>query len=150
MKKTFRLILIFTLFLLTSCASPVQAQMSSSTNGLQITDLKISIGAAEGKTDIQKVSYEVTIHNASSGAIDLKWLEPVLEDSVSSRALDQNLQVTVDQTIAPDSELVINGMFKFNTNGLTKNDMADWHFIYQIKLSSEQTIPVPLGIIKKP
>ena len=145
MKNNFYLILVFALLLLTSCTSSAQAQTSSSTNGLQITDMKVSVGAAAENTGTQLVSYDVTIYNTNPSTIVLDWLEPVLEDSTSSRVTDQNLRVKVGQTITPNTGLVITGSFKIDTSGLTKADMENWQYIYSIKFASEEVIPVPLG-----
>ena len=145
MKKYFRLISAFTLLLLASCTPSAQKQMSSPINGLQITDMKISVGSAKGSTDTQVVSYVVTVYNSNSSAITLDWLEPVLEDSTTSRVLDPSLQVEVGRTIAPNSGLVVNGSFTLNTSGLSKADMKNWHFIDLIKCATDVIVPVPLG-----
>ena len=143
MKKNVWLMAAVILVLVAGCSPTDQAKLSTPTNGLQITDMKISVSAEAGDTNTQVVSYEATIHNSSSGVITLKSLEPVFESSVSSRVLDSNPQVMVDKTIAPDEGLVVNGSFKLDTSGLTKSDMKNWHYIDSIKFSMEETIPVP-------
>ena len=50
--------------------------------------MTVSVGAAGGNSDTQIVSYEVTVHNAGANDITLDWIEPVLQDFVSSRALE--------------------------------------------------------------
>ena len=107
--------------------------------------MTVSVGAAERNSDTQIVSYEVTVHNAGTNDIALDWIEPVLQDSVSSRALEQNLRVMVNETVTPNSTLAVKGSFAFDASGLTKADMDNWRFIDQIRLSSERTIPVPSG-----
>ncbi|MCB9113227.1 MAG: hypothetical protein H6634_18430 [Anaerolineales bacterium] len=144
MKKIFWIIVVFSSFLFIGCSPIDQAQMSLPTSNLQITNMKISVGSAKKKPDAQVVSYDVTIHNSSSNAITVAWAEPVLENSVSSRVSGQSLLVTIGKTIAPNSSLVINGSFIIDTTGLTKSDMKKWRYIDLMKLSSEETIPVPV------
>jgi predicted component of type VI protein secretion system len=145
MKKNMWLMAAMILVLVAGCSPTDQAKLSTPTDGLQITDMKVSVSAEAGNVNTQVVSYEATIHNASSGVITLKSLEPVFESSVSPRVLDKNPQVVVDKTIAPDEGLVVNGSFKLDTSGLAKSDMKNWHYIDLIKLASEETIPVPTG-----
>jgi len=144
-KKSFWPGLILTLYLLSGCLPSAPAQTSSQPSGLQISDMTVSVGAAERNSDTQIVSYEVTVHNAGTNDIALDWIEPVLQDSVSSRALEQNLRVMVNETVTPNSTLAVKGSFAFDASGLTKADMDNWRFIDQIRLSSERTIPVPSG-----
>jgi hypothetical protein len=145
MKKSIWLMTAVILVLVAACSPTDQAKIGTPTNGLQITDMKVSVGAEAGGTNTQVVSYEATIHNASSGEITLKSLEPVFESSVSPRVLDKNPQVMVDKTIAANEGLIVSGTFKLDIRGLTKADMQNWHYIDLIKLVSEETIPVPLG-----
>jgi hypothetical protein len=145
MKKNVWLMAAVILVLVAACSPTDQAKLGTPTNGLQITDMKISVGAEAGATNTQVVSYEATIYNSSSGEITLKSLEPVFESSVSSRVLDKNPQVMVDKAIAAKAGLIISGSFRLDTSGLTKTDMKNWHYIDLIKFALEQTIPVPLN-----
>ena len=145
MKKTLWLSLMFCLLLLTGCSSSVFSQSQSSSSDLEITDMKVSVSAAEENENSQVVQYQISFRNTDSKAVNLKWIEPVLQDIVATKATDQNYRVTVDKTISPHSSLVVSGSFNIDTSGLTKTEMADWQYIDQIKISSEQVLPVPAG-----
>lgn len=143
MKKTFWISLALILFLLVGCSTSASATASSSAHELQITDMKVSVGASEDNTDVQLVSYAVTLHNASAHEIVLAWITPLLQEEVATRALGQDLQVLVNKAIAPNASLEVSSSFAIDTSGLTKADMEGWRYIEVIRLSAEQTIPVP-------
>ena len=145
MKKSVWLMTAVILVLVAACSPTDQAKLGTPTNGLQITDMKVSVSAEAGNANTQVVSYEATIHNASSGAITLKSLEPIFESSVTPRVLDKNPQVVVDKTIAANEGLIVSGTFKLDISGLTKADMQNWHYFDLMKLASEEIIPVPTG-----
>ena len=145
MKKLYWLGAVFCLLAFSGCSSSAFLQSKPSSGDLEVTDMQVSVGAVEGNKDIQVVHYQISFQNTDSEAINLKWIEPVLQDVVASKATDQNHQVTVDKTISPDSSLTVTGSFHIDTRGLTKSDKAGWQYITQIKISVEQILPVPAG-----
>jgi hypothetical protein len=153
MKKIFGSYLIIAVFLLASC-SPVTTSVSpvaTKVDGILSSELQIkswgtSVSGEEGNSNLQVVSYTVTMFNPGPNPVTLKWLEPVLKDPISKRVQDKDLHVIVNQIIAPNSPLVVSGKFSFDSNGLTKMDIASWgSFFSGITFSSEQTIPLQPG-----
>jgi hypothetical protein len=153
MNKIFLSCLIIAVFLLASCSpvttnvSPVATKVDGIlSSGLQIKSWGSSVSGEEGNSNLQVVSYNVTLFNPGPNTVTLKWLEPALKDPISKRVLDKDLQVTINQTIAPNSPLVVSGKFSFDSNGLTKNDISSLGSLLSgVTFSSEQTIPLEPG-----
>jgi hypothetical protein len=144
-KKTALWIIVFPIFLLTGCSQSKSTPTGMLTSGIQIMDLRSTVGLAEENVNQQVVSYNVTLLNPGPDAVTLLWLEPVLQDPISKRVLDKNLRIMVDQTMAPNSPLVVTGTFNFDTSGLTKTEIASWgSFFSGVTISSEQTLSLQL------
>jgi hypothetical protein len=149
MKKIFSSYLIIAIFLLASCSpvTPTVFPVATKVDGIVSSGLRIqnwgtSVSGEEGNSNLQVVSYNVTLFNPGPNTVTLKWLEPVLKDTITKRVLDKDLRVTVNQIIAPNSPLVVSGKFNFDSNGLTKTDIARWgSFLSGVTFLSEQTIP---------
>ena len=153
LKKIFISCFISAVFLLAGC-SPVETSVfpvatrvdGILSSALQIQELGFSVSGEAGNSNLQVVSYNLNLHNPGPNPVALKWLEPVLKDPISRRALDKDLRVIVNQTIAPNSTLAVSGKFTFDSKGLTKVDIASWNsFFSGVTFSSEQTIPLQPG-----
>jgi hypothetical protein len=139
MRKMIFWIVIFTTLMISSC-SPAIAPSA----GVQITQVTVAVGGAEGSADQQVVSYKVTMQNTTQNNVILRWIEPVLNERISGRLIDDSQRVFVDKTLKANSSLVIDGQFRFNSSSATKSEIADWEpFFKDMLVSTELELPLP-------
>ena len=125
---------------LVSPINPVNRQ----TYGIRIIDSSFSISSVDGNPDQQVVSYKVTLDNSNVNPVVLLWLEPVLQDFVSGRMLDNSIRVDVNQTLDPNTQLEVQGKLVVDTSGITKLDLSKLGSIVSgFTISLNQTIPLP-------
>lgn len=139
MKKTLLWSMVFVVLLLASCAP---AEKPS--GGIEITQVELAVGGAEGNVSEQVVSYKVTFHNASQNQVTLRWMEPVVNDNISSRITGDDQRVQIDKVLAPDASLVTDGQFTFDASNVTKSEINSWGpFFNQVSISTELELPLP-------
>ncbi len=139
MKKSFLWNTVFAVLLLASCA-PVEKLPA----GIEITQVEVAVGGAEGSAGQQVVSYKITLHNASQNDVTIRWIEPVVNNDISSKMTGNNPRVTVDKILTPDASLVANGQFTFDAGNATKSEIASWGpFFNKISISTELELPLP-------
>ena len=123
--------------------SPINP-VNSQTYGIRIMDASSSISGVDGNPDQQVVSYKVTLDNSNANPVILLWLEPVLQDFVSGRMLDNSIRVDVNQTLDPNTQLEVQGKLVVDTSGITKLDLSKLGSIVSgFTISLNQTIPLP-------
>ena len=139
MKKTFLWSVVFVVLLLASCT---HAEKPS--GGIEITQVELAVGGAEGNVSQQIVSYKVTFHNASQNQVTIRWMEPVVNDNISSRIVGEDQHVTIDKVLDPGASLVASGQFTLDAGEATKSEITSWEpFFNQVLISTELELPLP-------
>jgi hypothetical protein len=140
MKKIYLWGMFFAMLLLASCAPAEKLS-----DGIEITQVVVAVGGAEGSASQQVVSYKVTLHNASQNQVTIRWMEPVVNDNIASRIIGGSQRVTVDKVLAPDAALVVSGQFTFDAGTATKSEIDSWGpFFNRVSLSTEMDIRLPI------
>jgi hypothetical protein len=140
MKKIYLWSMLFAMILLASCAP---AEKPS--GGIEITQVMVAVGGAQGSVSQQVVSYKVTLYNTSQNEVTIRWIEPVVNDNIASRMIGDSQRVAVDKVLAPDAALVVNGQFTFNADNATKSEIDSWGpFFNRISISTEMDLRLPL------
>jgi hypothetical protein len=139
MKKSFLWGMVFAMLLLASCAPAKKPS-----GGIEITGVEVAVGRAEGGGNRQVVSYNVTLHNASQNEVNIRWMEPIVNDNVSSRMTGNDQRVMIDKVLVPAASLVASGQFTFDASEATKNEITSWEpFFNQVLISTELELPLP-------
>lgn len=139
MRKTILWIFTLIALMLSSC-SPAIAPSA----GIRITNVSEAVGGAEGSAGQQVVSYKVTLQNATQNDLVLRWIEPVLPEKVSARLVDDSPRVSVDKTLGANSSLIVDGQFRFDASGMTKEQIARWEpLIKGVVISTEINLSSP-------
>jgi hypothetical protein len=113
--------------------------------GVTITGMVEAIGAVTpDQTDEQRLTYEITLENNAMEPVYIDYIQPTLNDAIVDRVLDEDLKVTVDSAIDPDGYLTIEGAFRFDASGLSKQDIeAIGHLITNIRISTINVLDLP-------
>jgi len=127
--------------MLTSCSSA-----NTPPAGIQVTDLTVAISGVDGSGEQQVVSYEITLQNSSQNDVIVRWIEPVLNENISSRLAGDSPRQSIDKTLGANSSLLINGRITLNTSDVTKEEINDWKpFFKDILISTEMKLVIPGG-----
>jgi hypothetical protein len=141
MRKKTLWIITLAIFLLAGC-SPADAVSA----GMQVTDLTVAVGGADDSGEQQVVSYEITLQNSSQNDVIVRWIEPVLNENISSRLAGDSPRQSIDKTLGANSSLLINGRITLNTSDVTKEEINDWKpFFKDILISTEMKLVIPGG-----
>jgi hypothetical protein len=109
---------------------------------LMVNDASITIGAMNDSPDTQVIDYSVTLQNNDTLPVTVDALIPVVNGSVSKIITPGNPKVVVDQQIKPGGTLVVNSELKFDTHGITKDQINQWgKLITGFKVTTEQILP---------
>ncbi len=140
MKKIKLFILLAFLLIITSCTS----KEITSNNGLTITSIISSIGAANETQDqfqIQSFKYTITLTNNEKEDIKIETLTPVLTEGFSKIIYDNNVTLKINQIVKKNSSLNISGEIIFNAKGLEKKDIIGLKpFVKEVKIIQERVI----------
>jgi hypothetical protein len=140
MKKSLLWSIFFVVLLLAGCAPAKKP----SGGGIEITQVEVAVGKVEGSGDQQVVSYSVTLHNTTQNEVTVRWMEPVVNDNISSRISGESQRVTLDKVLAPNASLVASGQFTFDAGSATKSEISSWEpFFSQVTISTEMKLPLP-------
>src|SRR5215212_7430826 len=123
MKKRLVSLLSVAALWFTSCSLSPQTSRDTTSTGIKITEMDTALGGSETE---QLVSYHFVLYNGESVSIVVRWIEPVLIEQVSERALTADHRVVVEKTLAPNSSLEIRGEFTFENKGATKIEILSW------------------------
>jgi hypothetical protein len=144
MKKSVMSLTIIAVLFLTSYSLSANTRTSASVTGIRITRMDTAIGGAEGNTDEQVFSYNLTLFNAEPVNVVVHWIVPVLVGEVSKRALTADHRVIVEKTLVPNTYLEISGGFTFDTKDVSKIQIMSWEpFLTGITVSSDITLSLP-------
>jgi hypothetical protein len=133
-------------FVLAGCSSFASNPTGPLSSGLQVIDVRTTIGGPQAKTGTQDVSYKVTLLNPGPDKVTLVWVKPVVKDPVSQNILENDIRVMVNQTIAPNSQIVVSGTFSFDSRGFSKLEIPSLGSIFSgMMIASEQTLPLQSG-----
>jgi hypothetical protein len=84
------------------------------------------------------------LQNATQNDLVLRWIEPVLPEKVSARLVDDSPRVSVDKTLGANSSLIVDGQFRFDASGMTKEQIARWEpLIKGVVISTEINLSTP-------
>lgn len=140
MKRIFLWSTLFTMFLFASCAPAEKLS-----GGIEITQVVVAVGGSEGSASQQVVSYKVTLYNVSQNEVNIRWIEPVVNNNIASRMIGDSQRVMVNKALAPETSLVVSGQFTFNADNATKNEIDSLGpFFNRVTISTEMDIPLPL------
>ncbi|MGD8404370.1 MAG: hypothetical protein PVJ21_11965 [Anaerolineales bacterium] len=138
-KRTHWILIILAALMLSNC-SPVPPPSA----GIQITDVTVAVGRVEGSADQQVVSYKVTIQNNSQNDVIIHWIEPVLNEKISGRLIDGSPHTIVNKTLKANSSLKIDEQFKFDSSGITKEQITSWEpFFKEMLISTAMNLSLP-------
>lgn len=123
---------------------------SESPSGMSVVHMVEAIGAfAPDRIDEQRLTYEITLENNGTEAVYVDYILPVLNEAIVARVLDEDLKVSVDMAIEPGEFATVGGTFRFDANGLSKQDIAAiGHLITSIQLSDTSLLEIPGRAIK--
>lgn len=111
--------------------------VSKEVQGAKITeDIGYSVGyIGENQTDIQKISWTVSITNTGVKTADNVTAYVILHPEIVSRlnALEDSTVLLGD--LKPDVWKGFKGNATFNSTGLSKQDMAAWEPLVKIKVT---------------
>ena len=139
MKRIVLCYMVFAMLLLASCA-PIEKP----SGGIEIVQVDVAVGRAEGGGNQQVVSYNVTLHNATQNEVIIRWMKPVPNNTISSRIVGEDQRVMIDRVLAPDASLVASGHFTFDAGNATKSEINSWKpFFNQVSISTELELPLP-------
>ena len=140
MRKTIIWILVSASLMLSSCSpAPVPSA------GIRITDVTVAISGAEGSANQQTVSYKLTLQNSAQNDLILHWIEPVLNEKISGRLVDDSVRLSVDKTLRANGSLIVDGQFRFDSSGVSKEQIASWEpFFKDVLVSIDLKLPLPI------
>jgi hypothetical protein len=146
MRKVLLFCMVLVVFVLAGCSSFASNPTGAISSGLQVIDVRTTIGGPQAKTGTQDVSYKVTLLNPGPDKVTLVWVKPVVKDPVSQNILENDIRVMVNQTIAPNSQIVVSGTFSFDSRGFSKLEIPSLGSIFSgMMIASEQTLPLQSG-----
>lgn len=146
MKKVAIVGMLLVVFLLASCTSGPEPSA-----GIQITDTTVAVGGAEGSRDQQLVTYSLTLQNTTHNEVIVRWVEPILNETISGRLIGDSPRISVEKALGPQSTLAANGQFRFDASGVTKSEMAGWEpFIKGVRIATEWNLSLPAQTENQP
>ncbi|MGM9988325.1 MAG: hypothetical protein ACI35O_14005 [Bacillaceae bacterium] len=140
MKKSYLILCIFAIFILSSCSKEEPIAES----GISISQKQTSIGPVEenmNDMDKQSFKYKLTLTNHEENDLKIISLEPILSEEFKKTVLSDELTLTINKTISKNTSLEVSGEIIFNSKGLNKEQLSDMQtFIKEIKINEERII----------
>jgi hypothetical protein len=125
MKKHTIEVLIAAALLLASCAS-VATLTPQAAGAIRFEHWSTAIGSANADNTQQTLSYDLTLANTASMAIDVHSIDLIFNAEIGQRATAPDRVVKIDRTLPPNATYQVNGDITFDATGATKAQIADW------------------------
>lgn len=125
MKKHTIEVLIAAALLLASCA-PVATPTPQAAAAIRFEHWSTAIGSANADNTQQTLSYDLTLVNTASVAIDVHSIDLMFNAEIGQRATAPDRVVKIDRALPPNATYQVNGDITFDATGATKAQIADW------------------------
>jgi hypothetical protein len=126
MKKQVIECLIAAAALLASCAPVAQPTPQAAANFIRIEHWVTGIGSANADNTQQTLTYQLTLVNASSTAVDVHSIDLILNDAIGQRAATPDRRVAIERTLLPRATYQVDGELTFDATGVSKSQIAAW------------------------
>ena len=132
-------LLILLILVLAGCGSSTNPNIST-IGGIWATDISTSIGSKNNDVSRQVISYQITLQNRESMAVTVHSVMFIFPKELDQR-LRSDRNVTIENTIASNETIHINGQVEFDATGITKEQILGWGpLIKGIFATTEQPI----------
>jgi len=125
MKTHTVVILIAAAVLLASCASAATPTPQAA-DAIRFEHWSIGIGSANTANTQQTLSYDLTLVNTASVAIDVHSIDLIFNAEIGQRTTAPDRVVQIDRALPPNATYQVNGDITFDSTGVTKAQIADW------------------------
>ncbi len=135
LKYIFMLVLI--LLMSVGCSTNAREETKS---GIDIYSSNTSLGGTEEKTIF---SYTLHISNNNAISYNIKSVEPILNQEILSKLMDDNIVVEVNKTMDSNESIEVEGKIILDTKGMSKEEILEFTKpITEYTLSMETVISV--------
>ncbi|MGB9928931.1 MAG: hypothetical protein ACPK85_11090 [Methanosarcina sp.] len=137
------ILFVLLILLFSGCTETDNSQKE---DGLNIVDSTYAIGTAadSNKIDTQVFSYNFTLFNGEDKKTYIESIEPLFDKDFLAVIFSEDNKIFVGKTIEPHSSILIKGQVKFNSSGLSKQEITGFDpYIYGVNVTSTKTIKYP-------
>jgi hypothetical protein len=110
--------------LLASCATTAALPMPRAADAIRFEHWSTAIGRANAANTQQTLSYDLTLVNTASVAIDVHSIDLIFNTEIGQRAAAPDRVVKIDRVLPPNATYQVNGEITFDATGATKAQIA--------------------------
>jgi hypothetical protein len=122
-----------------ACSSPAEKMSDAGFIVMNVTS-----GLGGDSPNEQVVTYTMRLSMEGIDRVFVNWVEPVLAEEILDRLQSPDNQVVVNQFLGPGDTLEVSGQFVFNSEGLSKPDLASLEpLISGMQVSTEWVLALP-------
>jgi hypothetical protein len=112
--------------LLASCTTAATLPTPRAADAIRFEHWSTAIGSANAANTQQTLSYDLTLVNTASVAIDVHSIDLIFNTEIGQRATTPDRVVKIDRTLPPNATYQVTGEITFDATGATKAQIADW------------------------
>lgn len=112
--------------LLASCATTAARPTPRAADVIRFEHWSTAIGSANADNTQQTLSYDLTLANTASVAIDVQSIDLIFNAEIGRRATAPDRVVKIDRTLPPNATYQVTGEITFDATGATKAQIANW------------------------
>ena len=125
MKKQFISWWLMAAALLASCV-PAAAPPPPAADAIRFEHWSTAIGSTNADNTSQTLSYDLTLVNTASIAIDVHSIDLIFNAEIGRRAAAPDRVVQIDRTLPPGATYQVTSEITFDATGATKAQIAAW------------------------
>ena len=125
MKTYIVVILIAAAVLLAGCASAATPTPQAA-DAIRFEHWSTAIGSANAADTQQTLSYDLTLVNTASVAIDVQSIDLIFNAEIGQRATAPDRVVQIARALPPNATYQVNGDITFDATNVPKAQIADW------------------------
>ncbi len=118
--------LIVVTVLLAGCATAATPTPQAASDAIRFQHWSTGIGSANADNSQQTLSYDLTLINTASTAIDVHSIDLIFNTEIGQRAAAPDHVVKIDRALPPNATYQVTGEITFDSTGVTKAQIAAW------------------------
>ena len=126
MKKQAIGLLLVACALVASCTSAARPTPPPAADSIRIEHWVTGLGSTNTANHQQTLTYQLTLVNTSSTAVDVHSIDLILNTDIGRRAAAPDRRVTIKRTLLPQATYQVDGELTFDATGVFKSQIAAW------------------------
>jgi len=118
--------LLATVVLLAGCVPAATSTPQAAADAIRFEHWSTGVGSANADNTQQTLSYDLTLVNTASTAIDVHSIDLFFNTEIGQRTATPDRVVKIDRTLPSNATYQVNGEITFDATGVTKAQIANW------------------------